>query len=218
MTVEDRGAVAEKPPLLFWQVPAPGSVIAMSEVRAIYHRTKETNIFPLDGDLFLIEAFLQDEVHDVHVEVEIVHPSLEITAARAEVRNGPFTTVCNQATPNVERLVGMRVGRGFTVEARKRVGGSLGCHRVSELVVEIAQAAYQLHFVRHFSSIPVEERQKEDDPTARHRFVLENIPGMRNTCFTYNEENFAKIEEASPLRIREQEMPVRDLPEPSPST
>ena len=41
----------------------------MKQTRAIYHRTKETNIYPLDGvegDRFLIEAFLQDEIHDVH--------------------------------------------------------------------------------------------------------------------------------------------------------
>ena len=129
----------------------------MEPISAIYHRTKETNIYPLDGldgDRFLIEACLQDEIHDVHAEVEVLHPSLEITAARAEVRGGPFTEVCNMTHTRIEALVGMKVGRGFTLEARRRVGGPPGCHRISELVVEIAQAAYQLHFVRFFASLP----------------------------------------------------------------
>jgi enamine deaminase RidA (YjgF/YER057c/UK114 family) len=39
--------------------------------------------------------------------------------------------------PNVERLIGMRVQRGFTGKAREIVGGPTGCHRVSELLVEI---------------------------------------------------------------------------------
>ena len=120
------------------------------EVTSIYHRTKQVNIYPLEGDRFLIAAFLQDEIHDVHAEVEILHPSLEIVEARSEIRNGPFTNICNLTHPNIEKLVGMRVEAGFTGLARKRVGGRGGCHRVSELVVEIAQAAYQLHFVRHF--------------------------------------------------------------------
>jgi hypothetical protein len=184
----------------------------MPEVRAIYHRTKEVNIYPLEGDRFLIEAFLLDEVHDVHAEVEIVHPTLEIVAARSEVRNGPFTTVCNMTHPNVEKLVGMKVGRGFTQQARAAVGGMHGCHRVSELVVEIAQAAYQLHFVRFFNSLPAAAREAEDDPLKRQRAVLASIPGMRNTCFSYSEQNEHLIaERATPLRLRAQEMPRRTL-------
>ncbi len=186
----------------------------MPDVAAIYHRTKEVNIYPLGGDRFLIEAFLQDEVHDVHAEVEILHPSLEIVAARSQVRNGPFTNVCNMTHPNMDRLVGMRVERGFTGEARGIVGGPVGCHRVSELLVEIAQAAYQLHFVRLFQSTPPEERAREDDPPRRHAYVMENVPGMRNTCFSYSEGNRALIaERAEPLRLRAQRMPVRRIEE-----
>jgi len=184
----------------------------MREVAAVYHRTKEVNIYPLAGDRFLIEAFLKDEVHDVHVEVELLHPSLEIVAARSEVRNGPFTRVCNMTHPNVERLIGMRVERGFTGEARKIVGGSDGCHRISELLVEIAQAAYQLHFVRLFQNAPLEQRTREDNPVQRHAFVLANVPGMRNTCFSYGESRRSLIaEKAEPLRLREQTMPVRTI-------
>jgi hypothetical protein len=186
----------------------------MSEVRAIYHRTKEVNIYPLEGDRFLIEAFLLDEVHDVHAEVEIIHPSLEIVAARSEVRSGPFTNVCNLTHPNMQKLVGMKVSRGFTQQARAAVGGSDGCHRVSELVVEIAQAAYQLHFVRFFSSLPQEVRHAEDDPLKRRRALLASIPGMLDTCFSYSESNERLIaEKATPLRLRSQEMPQRTLPE-----
>jgi hypothetical protein len=183
----------------------------MPKVRAIYHRTKETNIYPLGGDRFLIEAFLQDEVHDVHAEVEILHPSLEIVAARSEVRNGPFTRVCNMTHSNIEGLIGMKVGRGFTLDARRRVGGVAGCHRVSELVVEIAQAAYQLHFVRFFAGLPKEVREREDNPDTRHEAVLDAIPGMKDTCFSYSLANRHLIAQSDPLKIRDQTMPEREL-------
>jgi hypothetical protein len=185
----------------------------MPDVAAIYHRTKEVNIYPLADDRFLIEAFLLDEVHDVRAEVEIVHPSLEVVAARSEVRNGPFTSVCNLTHPNMHKLVGMRVARGFTQEARAAVGGSGGCHRVSELVVEIAQAAYQLHFVRFFGALPRAVREAEDKPLERHGAVLAAIPGMRNTCFSYSDVNQPLIaDRATPLRRRSQTMPRRELP------
>jgi len=185
----------------------------MREVRAVFHRTKAVSIYPIEGDRFLIEATLQDEVHDVHVEVEILHPILEIVAARSEVRNGPFTAVCNLTHPNVQGLVGMRVARGFTQAARSVVGGVRGCHRVSELLVEVGQAAYQLHFVRFFASLPSEVRNAEDDPPRRRQAVLAAVPGMRNTCFSYSDENEQLVaERATPLQLREQTMPTRVIP------
>lgn len=184
----------------------------MREVTAIWHREKQSNIYPLGGDRFLIEATLRDEIHDVIVEVEVLHPSLEIVAARSEIRNGPFTNVCNMTHVNMEKLVGMRVGRGFTQAARAAIGGSCGCHRVSELVVEVAQAAYQLHFVRYFNDLPKEVREREDIPIQRWRGVHGAVPGMRNTCWSYNDERESLIEEqAAPLRFLDQTMPARKL-------
>ena len=55
------------------------------DIKAIYHRRKQVDIFPLAEERFLIAAFLQDEIHDVHAEVEILYPSLEIVEARSEV-------------------------------------------------------------------------------------------------------------------------------------
>ena len=184
----------------------------MREVAAVFHRTKTVSIYPLGENRFLIEAVLQDEIHDVHVEVEIVHPSLEIVAARSEVRNGPFTSVCDLTQPNMQGLVGMRVARGFTQAARAVVGGPSGCHRVSELIVEVAQAAYQLHFVRFFGERPAIERRQEDVPVERREAVMKVIPGMRNTCFSYNEKNDGLIAGSSKLRLREQVMPRREVP------
>jgi hypothetical protein len=185
----------------------------MPQVRALYYRTKTVGIYPLGGDRYLVAAELQDELHDVCAEVEIVHPSLEIVAARSEVRNGPFTQVCNLTHPNMEKLVGMKVGRGFTVEARKLVGGTGGCHRVSELVVEIAQAAYQLHFVLFFQGVSKEEQEKHDVPVARWKAVNNSIPGMRNTCFAYNDQAEELIRErATPVRFRDHAAPIREVP------
>jgi len=190
-----------------------GYLARMPTVRALYHRTKEVGIYPLQGDRYLVAAELKDEIHDVSAEVEILHPSLEIVAARSEVRNGPFTRVCNLTHPNMEKLVGMKIGRGFTLEARKAVGGTGGCHRVSELVVEIAQAAYQLHFVLFFQGVSREEQEKHDVPLARWKAVNASIPGMRNTCFAYNDQAEDIIRErATPVRFREHDLPLREVP------
>jgi hypothetical protein len=186
----------------------------MSEVRALWHRQKQTSIYPLGDSRFLIEASLRDEIHDIVVEVEVLHPSLEIVASRSRVRNGPFTNVCDMTRGNMEKLVGMKIGRGFTMAARQAVGGACGCHRVSELVVEVAQAAYQLHLVRFFDGVPKKEYEKTDVPINRWRAVNLAVPGMRNTCWSYNDEREAMIEEkAEPLRYLDQTMPARRIAE-----
>jgi len=185
----------------------------MPSVSALYHRTKSVGVYPLENDRFLVAAELQDELHDVVVEVEILYPSLEVVAARSEVRNGPFTRVCNLTHANMEKLVGMKIGRGFTLEARKAIGGTQGCHRVSELVVEIAQAAYQLHFVLFFQGVSLEERERNDVPLARWKAVTESIPGMRNTCYAYNDAAEELIREhGTPIRFRDHKAPVREIP------
>lgn len=183
----------------------------MAQRTAIYHRNKQSNMYSLGGDRYLIEALLKDEVHDIVVEVEVRYPSLEVVAARSEIRNGPFTNVCNMTHPNMDKLIGMNVGRGFTVAARTAVGGGTGCHRISELIVEIAQAAYQLNFVLFFEGMPKEMREKADVPLDRWRAVNATIPGMRNTCWSYSDEREPLIEKADPIRLFDQVMPVREF-------
>ena len=120
----------------------------------IYGCTKNVAIIPVDGERFVIRASLQDPVHDVYAEVEIRHPSLEILDASAEIRRAPFTEVCNLTTERMKKLVGLRVGPGFNQKSRDAISGSEGCHRLGDLMAEIATAAYQLHFIQFFGSKP----------------------------------------------------------------
>jgi len=79
--------------------------------------------------------------------------------------------------------------------------------------MEIAQAAYQLHFVLFFDGVPREERESRDVPYERWKLVNATIPGMRNTCFSYNEESEDVIREhGTPIKMRDQKLPSRDLP------
>ncbi len=83
---------------------------------------------------------------------------------------------------------------------------------MSELLVEVGQAAYQLHFVRFFGALGPEVRNAPDDPPRRRDAVLGAVPGMRNTCFSYSDANEHLIaERATPLRLREQTMPTRTI-------
>jgi hypothetical protein len=49
--------------------------------------------------------------------------------------------------------------------------------------------------------------------------ITETIPGMRNTCFSYADENAELVrEQGNSLRLRNQVMPVRELQAVEPGT
>ena len=62
------------------------------------------------------------------------------------------------------------------------------------------------------AKIVVHLREGEDVPTARHAAVLQAVPGMRNTCFSYNDAHRQLIvERGTPLKRRSQTMPRREI-------
>jgi len=169
-------------------------------MESIYECSKQVSVLPAGGDRFFIRASLRDVVHEVYASVEVLHPSLEIVDASAEIKRGPFTEVCALTTGLMKRLIGLSIAPGFRKKAREAVGGCEGCHRLLDLVSEIATAAYQLHFVRFFAANP-ELTGTEDVPVERRRAALGAIPGLRNTCFVYQDGNEELVrEKATPLK------------------
>ncbi|WP_188903312.1 DUF2889 domain-containing protein [Caldovatus sediminis] len=51
--------------------------------------------------------------------------------------------VCPAAAANFKRLVGLRIGPGFTRAVRERVGGTAGCTHLREMLGQLATVAYQ---------------------------------------------------------------------------
>ncbi len=178
------------------RIPVPEVFTTMN---TIYRCEKTVCIVPIEGDRFRIKATLRDVVHEVTAEVELLHPSLEITDAVAEIRRGPFTEVCRITTDRMKGLIGLTIAPGFKRKAREAVGGSEGCHRLLDLVAEIATAAYQLHFVRFFAANP-ELTGQEDVPVERRQAALQAIPGLHNTCFVYKDGSETLVrDKATPL-------------------
>ena len=65
-----------------------------------------------------------------------------IVACEAASDHTPYT-VCPAAAPNFARLAGLQIKPGFLKEAARRVGGTLGCTHLRELLQQMATTAYQ---------------------------------------------------------------------------
>ena len=55
---------------------------------------------------------------------------------------GPFR-VCPDITPNFKRVIGLRIGSGWRIKVRQRLGGVEGCTHLVELLDAMATVAFQ---------------------------------------------------------------------------
>lgn len=65
-----------------------------------------------------------------------------IRAATAATIHTPVA-LCPEITPAYQRLVGLRIGRGFAAQVRKLFAGAAGCTHLTELIGPLATTAYQ---------------------------------------------------------------------------
>lgn len=107
-------------------------------------------------------------VHEMWVRITIDDEFL-IHEAEASTEHAPYG-ICPEAAPGMEKLKGIRIGAGWRREINKRVGGTLGCTHLRELLGPMATAAVQ-------TIVPIKER-KETAPAGQR-------PAFIGTCHAY---------------------------------
>lgn len=80
-------------------------------------------------------------IHDMAMRLT-VDLQMQIVGCEAAMDSTPYG-ICPQVTPNFERLVGLKIGRGFLRAASERVGGPQGCVHLRELLQQLATVAFQ---------------------------------------------------------------------------
>ncbi len=82
-----------------------------------------------------------EPVHDMWMRIAIDH-DLVIMECEAAMEATPYRA-CPMAAPNMQRLVGLKIGKGFIKSATALIGGSEGCAHLRELLQPIATTAMQ---------------------------------------------------------------------------
>lgn len=72
-------------------------------------------------------------VHDMSVTLAVRYPDLVIIRATAEMRTYPYT-VCPDAVPGLQQLVGLSVVQGFSRAVHERLGRDRGCAHLTALI------------------------------------------------------------------------------------
>lgn len=144
--------------------------------------------FQRDDGLFDVEAHLTDTktyplanqhrggipagepLHGMWMRLT-VNEDMEIVRCEASTDFAPYG-VCPQAAPNFARLEGVRIGPGFGRAVKERVGGTVGCTHLRELLGQMATVAFQTLY-------PVRRRREQEARSASARSPL------IGTCLAY---------------------------------
>jgi hypothetical protein len=74
-----------------------------------------------------------------------VTPMREIVDFVVSMEDTP-SAACDTAPANFKALIGLTIGPGFVREAYARVGGTLGCTHIREMLQQMATVVYQTQF------------------------------------------------------------------------
>jgi len=116
-----------------------------------------------------------EPLHDMWIRLTLTMEELEITACAAVTDAAPMLDLCAQAPLGMERLVGLRIGKGFIKEAMARLAGDAGCTHLRELLQPLATTAIQTRYgvaMGHLQSL--DEKQ-------------EAVRRLIGSCHTYGE-------------------------------
>lgn len=81
-------------------------------------------------------------IHDMALTIRVRSPELVITAVSGSMATHPYT-VCPDAVPPLQELVGLSVARGFTRAVNERFGRQHGCAHLTALVHAMAPVVRQ---------------------------------------------------------------------------
>lgn len=190
-------------------LPAVVSPVPEPELPLLHDRTYSVRAYRLSATEMMIRGQVQDQkpaglyvasdprpltVHHMVVDIVVVVPSMEITAAEVLMEVHPHTG-CPTISEHYESLVGLSIARGFTHKVRELFGGPRGCTHTTALLQAMAPVAVQtiwsmMAAAREEGSTPVAKPLPVNptDEQVRERFAF-NL----NTCHVWD-ENGAVIE------------------------
>ena len=133
--------------------------------------------------LYVLDDPSELEVHQMHVELRVHYPTLEIKAARVVFETHPHSK-CPLIAADYEKLVGLSVARGFLRKTKDLFGGPNGCTHTNALIQAMAPAIVQSTWsIRIEDQRKAGQRRSELSVEERERRVRSNL----NTCHVWDE-------------------------------
>jgi hypothetical protein len=132
-----------------------------------------------------------EPIHGMWVRLT-VDEERRIVACEAASDHTPYA-ICSSAAPSFTRLAGLQIKPGFLKEAAKRVGGTLGCTHLRELLQQMATTAYQTidsaSAKREADAAGETDEPGSDRLDVRITAKMGGAPAILNTCIAYGTDS-----------------------------
>lgn len=148
-------------------------------------RNKVVEVEPLpDGRLDVLWR-LTDSFNDIEIRLKVQPPDLTITEAEANIKRNSVKE-CLSAPELIKKVIDVRIGPGLRKIVRSLIGGSKGCPRLFEGVMESSNAVI-LHFTK--AQLEVGEKLSSEERLEATRENLKNNPRMARSCIVFADDS-----------------------------
>jgi hypothetical protein len=150
-----------------------------------YFRNKYATTMDMEDGSLLIRATLEDSFFAGTVEMEVKVPDLEIASIKGEIKRA-FNEECQEAIPLLQEAAGLRVGSGINRTISDLIGGSEGCPKLADLILECIDEVilrFTLPTIRETQSIAWEERIEDMQE------MLRKNPAMLGSCIAFAKDS-----------------------------
>ncbi|MSP04223.1 MAG: DUF2889 domain-containing protein [Acetobacteraceae bacterium] len=130
-----------------------------------------------------------EKLHHMWLRLTI-NDDMEIVTSEAVTEAGPYR-MCPAAAPNFARLQGLKIGKGFLRAANERVGRTVGCTHLRELLQQMATTAFQTTFptrVRREAEAAKKSLPPGDGYDTRVTEHFGGPPAVLNSCLAYADD------------------------------
>jgi hypothetical protein len=149
---------------------------------------REDGLWDIEGHLTDVKAYgFQNRyrgwiepgtpLHEMRVRLTIGE-DMVIREAEAVTLNGPFRA-CPDATPLFSGLAGIKIGPGWMRAVRTIFGGVHGCTHITEMLPQMATAAFQTLVAKRSNRADDKEMNAEPPPKKRPAY-LDTCHAMRS--------------------------------------
>ena len=82
-----------------------------------------------------------EKLHDISARLTIDR-QMEVRDATASIDSSPFA-ICPAITPNITRIIGLKIGKGWRAGLRQAMGKTAGCTHLVEMLGAMGTVAFQ---------------------------------------------------------------------------
>lgn len=146
-----------------------------------YARNKHACVLEQPDGSLLARAAVEEDFFAARVEITVGVPGLEILAVNAAIERC-FHERCRRALAPAAGIAGLRIGPGIIKLVNHTTGGTAGCPRLADLILECCDQV-----ILRFTLDPLKQilDKKGEEMIAAYKEFLSQNPRLLDSCIAF---------------------------------